>query len=505
MKGEALRPPSGGASVRMYRPGLGDCFLLALDREGGERPCYVLLDCGVQAGTEGGRERVERVALDLERTTGGRIDLLVATHPHWDHLSGFDTAREVFARIEIGEVWAAWNEDPHDPLAGRLRRHREIALRALRASIDRLQAAGSSGSEQAEALASLLGFYGEPGKAGDPWPVQRAMRAVLERGDPPRFRRPGEGPLPLPGVPGAAAYVLGPPYDERTFLRSDPSRGSSELYGRQPVPGEETSFFAALLGATPSPASVDAAGAGVEGWEAWELEEMRQRSFPFDAGLRVEMAEARQRRFFREHYFGGDDPEREQSLLWRRIDDDWLRAAGDLALQLDSDTNDASLALAFELTPGGKVLLFPGDAQVASWRSWHGLRWRSRRGEGRDEVTASDLLRRTVLYKVGHHGSHNATLREDGLERMTHPELVAMIPVDEAAARRPKGGSPKGWDLPYGPLLRRLLERTDGRVLRLDLGRPDRPQHVSAADWAGFEAAVSETDLYLQFDVERGE
>ena len=35
--------------VRMYRQGLGDCFLLSFPRPGGES--HVLIDCGVLDGT----------------------------------------------------------------------------------------------------------------------------------------------------------------------------------------------------------------------------------------------------------------------------------------------------------------------------------------------------------------------------------------------------------------------------------------------------------------------
>ena len=44
-------------------------------------------------------------------------------------------------------------------------------------------------------------------------------------------------------------------------------------------------------------------------------------------------------------------------------------------------------------------------------------------------VTGPDLLKRAIFYKVGHHGSHNATLSEKGLEQMERLR-VAMIPVD---------------------------------------------------------------------------
>ena len=51
-------------------------------------------------------------------------------------------------------------------------------------------------------------------------------------------------------------------------------------------------------------------------------------------------------------------------------------------------------------------------------------------------VRSDDLLARTVLYKVGHHGSHNATLREKGLELMASGELTAMIPVNRVTAKK---------------------------------------------------------------------
>src|SRR5262249_3644383 len=160
---------------------------------------------------------------------------------------------------------------------------------------------------------------------------------------------------------------------------------------------------------------------------------------------------------------------------WRRIDDDWLNTAEQLALHLDSDTNNTSLALAFELSPGGGVLLFPGDAQVGNWLSWEKCSWP---GAGGAAVTAADLLRRTVLYKGGHHPSHNATLRAGGLELMDSPDLVALVPVDREMALR------KGWaGMPFPPLLSRLQERARGRVLRGDAPVPAKPDGVSQGVW----------------------
>src|SRR5438067_12231439 len=101
--------------VRMYRQGLGDCFLLSFPRPGGQS--QVLIDCGVLKGTEDATARITRVAESILETTGGRLDALVVTHQHWDHVSGFLQAEAVFDRLAIGEVWLAWTEDPADDLA----------------------------------------------------------------------------------------------------------------------------------------------------------------------------------------------------------------------------------------------------------------------------------------------------------------------------------------------------------------------------------------------------
>ena len=82
---------------------------------------------------------------------------------------------------------------------------------------------------------------------------------------------------------------------------------------------------------------------------------------------------------------------------------------------------------------------------------------------GAPEVTGAALMGRTVFYKVGHHGSANATLSEDGLELMTSPELTAFIPTDEIMAKKVRWN-----DIPATGLLARLLEKTDGRLIQSD-------------------------------------
>ncbi|MCY1547351.1 hypothetical protein D9M68_834030 [compost metagenome] len=138
-----------------------------------------------------------------------------------------------------------------------------------------------------------------------------------------------------------------------------------------------------------------------------------------------------------------------------------------MALKMDSDTNNTSLVLAFEL-PDRQVLLFPGDAQVGNWLSWADQTYpREASDEYPAPVTRDDILSRVSLYKVGHHGSHNATLREFGLEKMTSPRLVAMIPVVESVALD------KRWKMPFPDLFHALQKRTQGRIVTGD-GDPEK-------------------------------
>ena len=103
--------------------------------------------------------------------------------------------------------------------------------------------------------------------------------------------------------------------------------------------------------------------------------------------------------------------------VWRAVDTDWLNGSSALAIQLDSFTNNTSLAIAIERIADGKVSLFPGDAQEGNWLSWHdpSIKWQVTRSKGTTStVVAKDLLARTVFYKVGHHSSHNATAKARG-------------------------------------------------------------------------------------------
>lgn len=452
-----LLPPPTGVTIRMYRPGgLGDCFLLAFAGED-DTPCYVLIDCGVFVGTPGAAERMPLIAADIEAATGGRLDVLVVTHEHWDHLAGFSFARDVFQRLRVGEVWVAWTEDPKHPLARQLRERRQQALTALVAATHRMQAVGDP---RAADLLEILAFHGDLQARKAPTTAEQLQ--FVQSLAPVRYCRPGQPPNFLPGAPAVRAYVLGPPEEEVLLKRSNPRRG--QVYERAKLSGFASQEASLQPGGFYAAARAEAS--------AVEAPFNHQFVMPL-ADLADPQMQPAYAEFFREQYGFGEGES--DGPAWRRIDQDWLGAAEQLALNLDDDTNNTSLVLAFEL-PGGKVLLFPGDAQAGNWMSWADVHWPT------IDVPLGglDLLRRVAVYKVGHHGSHNATLAAQGLELMERDDLIALMPVDEPQARR------KGWAMPFGPLYERLQAKTKGRLLRADTGVPARPEGVAAGQWQQF-------------------
>lgn len=535
---ERLLPAPGELIVRMYRQGLGDSFLLAFGTDEPERPRYVLIDCGVHSRQTDGPKRLLEVMNDLAAATGNRLDVVVATHEHADHLSGFVQKGSPFLRdeLEIDELWVGWTERRGDRQADDLRKKRGSASKVIEKAVEKARQRAQTGL--AEQLLLLTDFERPAEGTVDRDAVKEAIRSLAARSPDqkavfasvtrefladsgaelgaakgPRkepssnelalgllavkarqmtYCEPGmTPPLSIPGVPAARVYVLGPPRNEKLLKKDQPSkvRGSSSEDGHHEYQEVYLSGGADTRAFQLSPAL----GAAAEMGEANQLPDDQRYPFakafyrPFPDPWREHQGASEKnppldavQKFYAEHYLDqgpqGGDSDQPVDTSWRRIDADWLDAAERLALNLDSDTNNTSLVLAFELGPvgSGHVLLFPGDAQVGNWLSWRDQRYRA----GGKSVTADDLMSRTILYKVGHHASHNATVKCDpretsadhdqgvpfGLELMEN--IIALIPVDRDAADKKM---PTPWEMPHRPLYERLREKAQRRVLRSDL------------------------------------
>jgi hypothetical protein len=469
-------------SVRMYCHGLGDCFLITIPRDDGVRPFYMLIDCGILLGTKDASAIMTSVVQNLAETTT-ELDILAITHEHWDHVSGFSQAEDSFKGITVHEVWVAWTEDPSDALAGKLRAERKRTVEALRIAALRMGAA-DPGSEQS--LVEVLGFFGPAAlsAAGGPTTSDVMKKAIALSTKPPRYCRPTDAPVELSELPGVRFYVLGPPQNEGRLKRARPTKTGRETYDTSIALGPDTSFFAA-------------ATQGAEESSDFQDKRLQELARPFDDRWTIPSSVAGQLEFYQAHYFG-DTSLPDQG--WRTIDEAWLGTAGQLALQLDTYTNNTSLVLAIEFVRSGKVMLFAGDAQVGNWQSWNDQRWPvEENGESR-EVSADDLLGRTTLYKVGHHGSHNATMRAGGLEKMKSDQLIALVPVDQKMAQT------KRWNgMPFPALMTRLQERTLGRVLRIDDEQTPAEKPVPAgvpdSTWNRFQKSVRRSGDRLYYEV----
>lgn len=487
---ESSKIPKSGVTVRMYNPGFGDCYLLTFHIPDGS-PRYMLIDCGVHHRYPDGQKRMKLVADDIAKTTNDHLHIVAVTHEHTDHLWGFRYAKETFDKIKIDALWLAWTEDPTDPVAKQLKEGIRKGVKELTSAVNRL---APLDQQAADALQGILDFeipYDALGVKTSELDYLRD-KSVKKLRKPADYRRPGEDPLTIPGVKGVKVYVLGPP---RNITGIRKVEKESEMYPEFAALDESQAFSAALKG---SPSSVSR-----------ENELIVRRSCPFkeryDLTLKRAKTDPHYKDFFRTKYGFTGDPD--QGPEWRRIDDNWLSLAGDLALRINNMTNNTSLVLAFELIESQphKVLLFVGDAQVGNWLSWQKLQWTTGT-RVKETITAEDLLRRTVLYKVGHHGSRNATLRQKGLEMLDDIGLVAMIPVDQKWAN-----DKMHWEHPAEKLLRRLEEKTKNRLIRTDRisSMPEtlkKPDTLEEKEWQAFLNLVewdrSPDNLWIQYTME---
>lgn len=415
----------------------------------------MMIDCGLFQNTPGETGIMKKVVGNIETETNGRLDVVALTHEHWDHISGFSKkqAREIFDRIAFEEVWLAWCDDESNPKQKKVQERFKKQIIGLQAALNLMKPNRMNGLRKT--VESLVKeFFPEDvlGAKGDG--RSEAWQYVVNKKNPGGsdadniFCSPGTIQR-LKGLPEdlVRVFILGPPADIELFNNKEPKKEDSYREHNGHAFGLSHSFLAA---------------AGKQNGD-------RETDFftPFEPSHIISEKEAAKHsehgEFFRKHYGFSKDSED-----WRRIDDDWLTMAGDLALHLDSFTNNTCLAFAIELVESGKILLFPGDAQFGNWISWQSLKWKLEDKDGKEIIiTAKDLLERCVFYKVGHHGSHNATLKKHGLEMMDSPELVAMIPTNRAFAKT-KRPPADGWKMPEKELMDRLEQKARGRVILAD-------------------------------------
>ena len=194
--------------VRMYRIGFGDCFLvsfpLSQSKKGDDTHAHVLIDCGVHPSGRIGT--MEAVVDNIAEVTDRKLSIVIASHAHADHISGFDTCAAKFAQFDVGEVWLPWTWNLKDKEAAKLQKKHTALAAALSqhlaaAPTSKAKSAIENLTGNAHAVALLNDGLGMSGKA-----------KYLTAGD----------DLEKTPIPNLSARILGPPRSVEFLGKMDP-------------------------------------------------------------------------------------------------------------------------------------------------------------------------------------------------------------------------------------------------------------------------------------------
>jgi beta-lactamase superfamily II metal-dependent hydrolase len=346
-------------TVRMYNIGFGDAFLLFFPDS--PRPRKVLVDCGVHFQGRNPNapidKMVERIIADVTEADGPHIDLVIVTHRHQDHVEGF--ANPLWQEVKVDEVWLPWTENYKDPKARAILETQSTKAKKLAMVLDKMLASPTRfglNAARVEELRALKDF------STNSLSNEKAMETLHEgfKGGKSIKRRY----LPLENradnsfkpdfLPGVTVHIMGPSRDPEVIRDMDPS--SNEQWLR-------------LMETKDSP------------------DYEPHRPFHEDWGKDFDKLEK-------------NDPLRNllsdaEIKIIESIDDG---AGLNVAVKLEAAVNGTSLMMMFEM--GKAYMLFPGDAQNGTWKqALKDTEWR-------------ELMAKTNFYKIGHHGSHNATPKE---------------------------------------------------------------------------------------------
>jgi hypothetical protein len=381
-----LKPTS--LTIRAYQVGFGDCFLLTFEYAGAakksDKERHILIDFG----STGIPDNVDpdgqmmKVARDIEERCDGKLHLVVASHRHKDHLSGFATRADgsgtgdIIARLKPEIVVQPWTENPKakDPKIKSkataafgqqeqsLQSHYVSALSDMNALSDAIQfevshltsAKFMKGLNQE--LADQIRFLSDDNGVANPSAVDNLAKMGTNH-----YVNYGYELNVSRLLPGINLRFLGPPtLEQHAEIVNQRATDKSEFWMLQAAAQQ----FWGLQAATAELIGGFASG--------------NTRLFP-DADVFQDFFPTHNRWFIRQlRALRGD-----QMLRLVRI--------------LDKAMNNTSVILLLEV--GGKKLLFPGDAQIENWE--YALHV--------NKDANLKLLKDVCFYKVGHHGSRNAT------------------------------------------------------------------------------------------------
>lgn len=339
-------------TLRTYQVGFGDCFLLTFHYAKKDR--HVLIDFGSTGQpTTAPDDLMLQVANDIKTTCGGKLDAVVATHRHKDHISGFATSNgkgsgDIIASCEPTVVIQPWTEDPDAQPDATHATRLSSSAKSFVSSLQSMHAVSESLLLEIQRLRSgisrtafnQLAFLGE-----DNLTNKSAVENLMKMGKRNFYVNAGSKSGLESILPGVKTFVLGPP----TVAQS---QAITKMRSKDPD-------------------------------EFWHL-----------LGLSGQALKRANGQLFPKAEIYAAPPAQTRWLIHRMQS---LR--GDQMLELvralDTVMNNTSVILLFQA--GSKKFLFPGDAQLENWAF------------ALSQEKIRKLLADVHLYKVGHHGSLNAT------------------------------------------------------------------------------------------------
>jgi hypothetical protein len=409
------------AVLRAYQVGFGDCLLLTFEYADGDKR-HALIDFGSTGiPKDMPRDQMLRVAEDIRRQTRkddkhpGKLHLLIASHRHKDHIGGFaregqtnsagETTGDIIRSLNPEIVLQPWTEDPdledkdfqnfirpdqkkrpkvlpsaaakafvvcEEEFQKEPNKHFVSTLMSMQAvaqnveaEAQRLSDVGSDDYSQLSATRRYqqqLGFMGE-----NNMPNASAVKNLREMGAKKlaEYVKFGDRISLSKVLPGVKLHILGPPsLEQHQEILKQRSRDDDEFWMLHTMLRDFWGLQAATASGTSSLNSTDS-------------------DLPSSGRL-----------FPKAKVFKKYTP---SHTRWFINQIKTVRAQQMLGLVriLDKAMNNTSLIALFEIN--GHKLLFPGDAQIENWE--YALK----------QPDKLELLKDAVLYKVGHHGSRNAT------------------------------------------------------------------------------------------------
>lgn len=346
-------------TLRSYQVGFGDCYLLTFHYNGRTGDRHVLIDFGSTGQPKSqGENLMVRVAQDIKKETGGKLHAIVATHRHKDHISGFATNAkgtgpgDIIASCKPDVIIQPWTEHPKAKVDAKQAPSTISKTQSFVSSLRSMHEIAESVLIEAERRKATMNktLHREMTFIGDDnLSNMSAVQNLMKMGKRHYYLNYGSRSGLESVLPGVKTRVLGPPnLKQSEEITSQRSKDEDEFWQLQAMSNQ----FVIQKHPTLFNGAKTFSTANAPGATRWFVRRVK--------ALRGEQ------------------------LL-------------SIVRALDKVMNNTSLILLFEV--GGKKLLFPGDAQIENW------------SYALSKPAVKKLLAGVDLYKVGHHGSRNATPR----------------------------------------------------------------------------------------------